>query len=130
MLVRADGGAAYPLAVVVDDARDGVTEVVRGGDLLEPTATQVQIQQCLGLDRPTYLHVPVLVGPDGRKLSKSHGAPSIRDLRARGVDPARAWAFLLPLLGIDPVPLRDAVLDPARVPAGPHAVDPRALPGG
>jgi glutamyl-Q tRNA(Asp) synthetase len=130
ILVRADGGAAYPLAVVVDDARDGVTEVVRGADLLEATPVQIRLQECLDLPRPSYLHVPILVGPDRRKLSKSHGAPSVRDARAAGVEASRLWAYLLPLLGIEPGPLRDAVLDPCRVPAGPHVVDPRGVPGG
>src|SRR5262249_41129013 len=66
--------AAYPLAVVVDDARDGVTEVVRGADLLEATATQIRIHEQLGLRVPSYLHAPLLLGTDGKKLSKSHAS--------------------------------------------------------
>jgi glutamyl-tRNA synthetase len=114
--------AAYPLAVVVDDARDGVTEVVRGGDLLSATATQIRLQEALGLPRPTYLHVPVLLGPDGKKLSKSHGATELRHLRAAGFTPARVWALLLPYLGMPPR-LDPAQFEPIRVRRGEHVVD-------
>src|SRR5690606_5256920 len=70
VLMRADGEPAYPLAVVIDDARDGVTEVVRGADLLQATATQIRLHEALGLPIPSYLHVPMLLGADGKKLSK------------------------------------------------------------
>lgn len=99
VLQRADGEAAYPLAVVLDDARDGVTEVVRGGDLLPATATQIVLYRILDLPPPTWLHVPVLLGPDGRKLSKSHGSTELRALRAAGWTPRDVWRLLLPLLG-------------------------------
>lgn len=115
VLMRADGEPAYPLAVVVDDARDGVTEVVRGADLLAATATQVRLHESLALPLPTYLHVPLLVGPDGRKLSKSHGSTEIRALRAAGWTADDVWRRLLPFLGLAPGPLRTAVLDPAAV---------------
>ena len=118
ILLRADGGAAYPLAVVVDDARDGVTEVVRGADLLEATVVQVRLHEVLGLRPPTYLHVPVLLGPDGRKLSKSHGSTELAALRAAGWTPERVWALLLPLLGAEP-PFRDARLDLDKMVRGP-----------
>lgn len=111
ILMRADGEPAYPLAVVVDDARDGVTEVVRGADLLEATPVQVRLHEALGLPRPTWLHVPLLLGPDGRKLSKSHGSTELRALRAAGWTPERVWTLLLPLLGAEP-PFRDARIDP------------------
>ncbi len=120
---RADGEAAYPLAVVLDDARDGVTEVVRGGDLLEATAVQLRIAAMLGLTPPTWLHVPLLVGPDGRKLGKSHGSTSIRELRAAGWGPDDVWRVLLPMLGVAPgTPLVEARLDPTAVAAGPIRV--------
>ena len=99
MLVRRDGEPGYPLAVVTDDHRDGVTQVVRGGDLLEPTAVQVEMYQMLGWTQPSWLHVPLLLGPDGRKLSKSHGSTEIRALRDAGVSQEQIWAVLLPLLG-------------------------------
>lgn len=71
---RADGLPAYQLAVVVDDAWQGVTEVVRGHDLLESTARQVHVARSLGLEPPRYAHHPVAVGGDGRKLSKRLGS--------------------------------------------------------
>lgn len=122
VLVRANGEAAYPLAVVLDDARDGVTEVVRGGDLLEATAVQVRLYAALGLPPPSWLHVPVLLGADGRKLSKSHGSSGIAALRAAGWNPSRVWGALLPLLGLPPGPLAEARLDPTQIPTGPFLV--------
>jgi len=79
VLLRADGCWAYQLAVVVDDAAQGVTDVVRGADLLESTARQILLQRALGLPTPRYAHLPLLLDGEGRKLSKS-GA-------ARPVDP-------------------------------------------
>jgi glutamyl-Q tRNA(Asp) synthetase len=69
---RRDGLFAYQLAVVVDDAEQGVTEVARGCDLLASTARQILLQKALGLTQPTYMHLPVLVEADGRKAAKSH----------------------------------------------------------
>jgi glutamyl/glutaminyl-tRNA synthetase len=123
ILLRADGEAAYPLAVVVDDARDGVTEVVRGGDLLEATATQILLYEALGRPTPTWLHVPVLLGADGKKLSKSHGSTELRALRAAGWTAERVWGALTPCLGMDGGRLDPAAFLPERVPAGPFVVD-------
>lgn len=71
---RRDGLFAYQLTVVVDDELQGITEVVRGTDLLDSTPRQIYLQHCLGYSQPGYLHVPLLLGSDGRKLSKSEGA--------------------------------------------------------
>ncbi len=120
---RRDGEVAYPAAVVIDDARDGITEVVRGADLLEATATQLALHRVLGLSPPSYLHVPVLLGPDGTKLAKRHGSTELEALRAAGWTPDDVWAALLPLLGQPPGPLANAGFDPARIPAGPFTVD-------
>ena len=81
---RSDGLYAYQLAVVVDDAADGVTDVVRGDDLLGSTARQVALQQLLALPQPAYAHVPLMLGEDGQRLAKRHGAVAVADLRAAG----------------------------------------------
>ncbi len=82
-LRRADGVFAYQLAVVVDDARMGVTEVVRGSDLLSSTARQLYLYRLLGLPAPKFAHCPLLLAPDGRRLSKRDGDQSLENLRAR-----------------------------------------------
>ncbi|MGF6759372.1 glutamyl-Q tRNA(Asp) synthetase [Paraburkholderia sp. GAS42] len=77
VLKRADGQWAYQLAVVVDDADVGITHVVRGADLLDSTARQIYLQQCLGVSTPSYLHVPVVTNETGEKLSKQTGATAL-----------------------------------------------------
>ena len=77
VLKRADGPWAYQLAVVVDDADQGITDVVRGEDLADNTARQILLQRALGLPTPHYLHSPLVRGPDGDKLSKQNGAMAI-----------------------------------------------------
>jgi glutamyl-Q tRNA(Asp) synthetase len=77
VLRRADGPWAYQLAVVVDDADQGVTDVVRGADLADNTARQILLQRALGLPTPSYLHTPLVLGADGDKLSKQNGATPI-----------------------------------------------------
>jgi glutamyl-tRNA synthetase len=102
VVMRADGIAAYQLAVVVDDAAMGITEVVRGDDLLSSTARQLLLYRALGLAAPRFAHVPLVVGPDGARLAKRHGASSIGELRARGVDPAQVIGRLAELTGLAP----------------------------
>lgn len=77
VLQRADGLWAYQLAVVVDDAEQGVTDVVRGEDLADNTPRQIHLQRCLGLPAPRYLHTPLVRGPNGEKLSKQNGAQAL-----------------------------------------------------
>jgi glutamyl-Q tRNA(Asp) synthetase len=77
VLKRADGCHAYQLAVVVDDAAQGITDVVRGEDLADNTARQVMLQRALGLPTPRYLHTPLVLGADGSKLSKQNGAQAL-----------------------------------------------------
>jgi glutamyl-Q tRNA(Asp) synthetase len=77
VLKRADGPWAYQLAVVVDDAHQGVTDVVRGEDMADNTARQIHLQRLLGLPTPRYLHTPLVLAADGQKLSKQTGAPAL-----------------------------------------------------
>ena len=85
---RNDGAHAYNLAVVVDDHRAQVEEVVRGDDLLDSTPRQIWLYRTLGLPEPQYAHVPLVLGPDGKRLAKRHGSVTLRDLE---VDEALAW---------------------------------------
>ncbi len=108
VLQQADGTFAYNLAVVADDLADGVTEVVRGADLLEQTAAQVRLWEAFGATPPTWLHAPLILGPDGRKLSKSHGAHHVGALRDAGWTAERVRAIALSWLGLPPLSLDDA----------------------
>ncbi|MBB5203907.1 glutamyl-Q tRNA(Asp) synthetase [Inhella inkyongensis] len=81
VLKRADGLWAYQLAVVVDDAQQGISDVVRGADLADNTPRQIQLQQALGLPRPRYLHLPLVLAEDGQKLSKQNGAAPFDESR-------------------------------------------------
>lgn len=96
VLRRADGVWAYQLAVVVDDADQGVTDIVRGADLADNTPRQIHLQRLLGLPTPRYLHTPLVLAEDGEKLSKQNGA--------RAIDPTQAWPALQAagrVLGLD-----------------------------
>ncbi|MCU1277928.1 MAG: Glutamate--tRNA ligase, partial [bacterium] len=99
---RADGIPAYQLAVVVDDAVMGMTDVVRGDDLLGSTARQLLLYRALGLPAPRFAHVPLVLGPDGARLSKRHGAIGVRALAERGLSPARVVGLLASTLGLVP----------------------------
>jgi glutamyl-tRNA synthetase len=96
VVAKADGTAAYQLAVVVDDAAMGVTDVVRGDDLLDSTPRQLLLYQSLGLEAkiPEYYHLPLVVGPDGRRLAKRHGDTRLGFYRSRGVPAGRVLALL------------------------------------
>lgn len=100
VLQRRDGVISYNLAVVVDDIRDQVNEVVRGADLLDFSAVQIHLWRALGAKPPTWMHGPLILGVDGRKLSKSHDAFHVGALREAGWQPGHIWSLVLPWLGI------------------------------
>jgi glutamyl-tRNA synthetase len=100
VVARADGVPAYQLAVVVDDAAMAITEVVRGDDLLSSTARQLLLYRALELSPPRFGHVPLVVGEDGARLAKRHGALSLGELRARGAHPGAVVALLAELSGL------------------------------
>jgi glutamyl-Q tRNA(Asp) synthetase len=95
VLARKDAPTSYHLAVTIDDAAQGVTDVVRGRDLLDATDVHRLLQALLGLPTPLYHHHQLLAAPDGTRLAKRHGAPSLADLRAAGVDGEKLGADLL-----------------------------------
>lgn len=97
---RADGIAAYQLAVVVDDAAMGIGEVVRGDDLLGSTPRQLLLYEALDQTAPRFAHVPLLLGPDGVRLSKRHQGTSIRELRDARMAPEAVVGRLAHLLGL------------------------------
>jgi glutamyl-Q tRNA(Asp) synthetase len=97
VLRRADGLWAYQLAVVVDDAAQGITHVVRGQDLADNTARQILLQQALGLPTPRYMHTPLVLGLNGEKLSKQNGAQALNL-----ADPLAALNAAAKLLGLPP----------------------------
>ena len=100
VLRRNDGVPAYNLAVVVDDAAQGVTEVVRGDDLLSSTPSQIHLGGLLGLPTPRYAHVPLAIGPDGTRLAKRHGAVTLEQLAERGHSPVHVLGWLATSLGL------------------------------
>jgi len=122
---------AYQLAVVVDDAAQGITEVIRGDDLIPSTPRQLLLYQALGMKPPNFCHVPLVVGTDGRRLAKRHGDTRLCSLREGGVQAddlvgLLAWSCrwiarrrsisaqeLIPLFRLETVPRQSFVLDPS-----------------
>ena len=98
VIARSDGSVLYNFAVAVDDAEMGITDVVRGDDHLSNTPKQLLLLRALGATPPRYAHLPLLHGPDGKKLSKRHGAASVQELRSAGYLPAAVRNYLA-LLG-------------------------------
>jgi glutamyl-tRNA synthetase len=97
---RNDGAYAYNLAVVVDDAEQGIGEVVRGADLLESTPRQLWLAERLGLPRVVHAHVPLMLGPDGARLAKRHGAVTLADRAAEGQSADDVRALLAASVGL------------------------------
>jgi glutamyl-tRNA synthetase len=108
---RADGVASYQLAVVVDDAAQGVTDVLRADDLLMSTPRQLLLYQALGLTPPRFAHVPLLLQPDGRRLAKREGSTTVAGLRESGVSSDQVVGLLAKWSGLsDGQPLPAAAL--------------------
>jgi glutamyl-tRNA synthetase len=124
---------AYQLAVVVDDAAQSVTEVVRGDDLLPSTPRQLLLYQALGLMPPKFIHVPLVVGPDGRRLAKRHGDTRLSALREAGVRPEMLLGLLAWSCGwiaaIEPITLRELLplFRLEAIPRGPFGLTPELL---
>jgi glutamyl-tRNA synthetase len=130
---KSAGTPAYQLAVVVDDAALGITEVVRGDDLIRSTPRQLLLYEALGLQPPEFVHVPLVVGPDGRRLAKRHGDTRLVSLRHAGVTPEALIGLLAWSCGwmseIKPIAARDLIglycLN--AIPSGPFVLRPELL---
>lgn len=129
---RNDGAPAYQLAVVVDDAAQGVGEVVRGADLLDSTPRQILLHRLLRLPPPGYAHVALVLGPDGKRLAKRHGAVTLADREALGESPREVLAWMARSLGLavagerpSPTELLER-FDPASLPLEPTVWSPAA----
>lgn len=126
VIFKNDGTAAYQLAVVLDDADSGVTDVVRGDDLLDSTPRQILLYRAFGMDRqiPNYTHLPLVVGMDGRRLAKRHGDTRLETYRQSGTPASRVLALLANWTGIRPEgDIRSAAdllnfFDPGAIPRG------------
>lgn len=130
---RADGGYSYQLACAVDDAEQGITEVLRGADLVASAQRQRWILLCLGRHAPDYFHLPLMLGEDGRRLAKREGADDLAGWFARGFDATAVRSYLAHTLGmvelgerIEPAQL-PARWDPARIPRTPVTFSAAAL---
>ena len=127
---RNDGTPGYQLAVVVDDAAQGIGEVVRGADLVDSTPRQLVLARMLGLSGPNYAHVPLVLGPDGKRLAKRHGAVTLSDRRASGETPGTVLGWMAASLGLakageEPSPADLlARFDPSRLPLEPTVYSP------
>ena len=130
LVAREGVGPSYQLAVVVDDAAMGITQVIRGDDLVPSTPRQILLGAALGHPEPEFGHVPLAVGPDGRRLAKREGSVQLAALRAAGVDPRRLVGWLARSCGwserVEPSAARDWIgrFNLASVPKGPWIARP------
>lgn len=125
VLARADGVPAYNLAVVVDDGVQGIDQVVRGDDLASSTPRQILLQRLLGFAEPEYLHAPLVLGDDGHRLAKRHGAVTLADLAADGWSTTDVLGVLARSLGLVAPNDPSAAVTPERLV---ERFDPAALP--
>ncbi|MDP4097421.1 tRNA glutamyl-Q(34) synthetase GluQRS [Paenibacillus sp. P96] len=122
---RADGMFSYQLAVVVDDAEMKMTHVLRGSDLLDSTPRQLLLYEALGYKPPSFAHVPLVYGPDGRRLAKRHGGIALQAMRERDVRPETVIGWLAFMSGLTPEPIPVAaaelipLFDMSKLPAHP-----------
>ncbi len=100
-ITQKNGQPSYQLAVVVDDADMGITEVVRGNDLIASTFRQLDLFHALTLEAPSFAHVPLVRGPDGRRLAKRHGDTRLSHLREQGIAPEKIREWAAESLGFD-----------------------------
>jgi glutamyl-tRNA synthetase len=124
---RNDGAFAYNLAVVVDDAEQGIQEVVRGADLVDSTPRQLWLARALGLPEPAHAHVPLVLGPDGARLAKRHGAVTLADRPEPAAEVRAMLARSLGLAAPDEQPSMAelaARFDPEALPSSPWVVTP------
>lgn len=132
LIGRRGGGVSYQLAVAIDDAEQGITEIVRGDDLLPSAARQWHVREQLGLRHPSFAHVPLVTDEYGRRLSKRAADLSLAELRARGIDPRVVVAWAARSAGIDVGELAAAsALTPGfrldRLPRAPARMDPALI---
>lgn len=132
LIAKRDRAPAYQLAVVVDDAAQGVTEVLRGNDLLPSAARQWHVQTALGLPHPNWYHVPLVTDENGRRLAKREADLSLAELRAAGCDPRAIVAWVAKSAGLDVAPrVTPAEVTPhfdlARLPREPLRLDAATL---
>ncbi len=129
LVARSPFAPSYQLAVVVDDLAMGVTQVIRGDDLVPSTPRQILLARALGGRPPSYGHVPLVVEPDGRRLAKRDGSIKLATLREQGVDPRRLVGWIARSCGwtdqVEPSEPRKWIgrFDPSTIPAGPYAFD-------
>ena len=132
VLRRGDGAVAYNLAVVVDDAAQGVDQVVRGDDLLSSAPRQAYLAHLLGVPTPVYAHVPLVLGPDGKRLAKRDGAVTLRDREALGESPTDVLEHLAASLGVQHCRSLAELLErwePEMLPSPPWQIKPTELEG-